>query len=321
MVVWRVKSDEEFLIELCERVDASLFNPSPNPKVGCLIIKDGIEIGFGIHQQAGNDHAEIMALKMAGEKAKNATAYVTLEPCNHFGKTPPCSDALIKAGIKKVVFAISDPTPAAGGNEKLEAAGIEVLSGIAVNEAHAALAPWLVNISKRRPFIRLKYAQTSDGFIAREDGSSKWITNEVSRASVHHLRAISDAVIVGSKTAVIDQPSLDARIDGVVRQPVGYVIGTSDLQNTHLKQIKSRDLNSVIETLKHDGITSVLLEGGAELAQAFLDANLVDEIWVYTSPTEFGRGMKAPDFISSGVWKAKKQQSFGEDSLTVYERE
>ena len=319
MVVWRVKSDEEFMIELCDRVDSSLFNPSPNPKVGCLIIKDGIEVGFGIHQQAGSDHAEVLAIKSAGENSEGATAYVTLEPCNHFGKTPPCADALIAAGIKKVVYAISDPTVASGGGEKLKVTGIEVVSNVAQDSAKPALLPWLINIKKSRPFIRLKFAQTSDGFIAREDGSSKWITNEESRETVHHLRAVSDAVIVGTKTAQVDLPQLDARIEGVVRQPVGYVVGTSVIPKSHLRQIETRDLGEVIERLKEDGITSVLLEGGAELAGAFLNADLVDEIWVYTSNTVFGQGIAAPT-VDLSRWSAKKRRSFGSDSLTIYER-
>ena len=314
-----MKSDEEFMIELCDRVDSSLFNPSPNPKVGCLIIKDGIEVGFGIHQQAGSDHAEVLALKAAGEKSHGATAYVTLEPCNHFGKTPPCADALIAAGIQRVVYAISDPSFAAGGGEKLKAAGIEVDSGVAEVAANLALLPWLTNIKKSRPFIRLKFAQTKDGFIAREDGSSKWITNDESRESVHHLRAISDAVIVGTKTAKLDSPQLDARINGVIRQPVGYVVGTSALPKTHLRQIETRDISKVIERLKEDGVTSVLLEGGAELARAFLNSDLVDEIWVYTSETVFGHGVAAPK-VDPSLWNAKKQRSFGSDSLTIYER-
>ncbi|MEN9693565.1 MAG: hypothetical protein RLZZ330_1209 [Actinomycetota bacterium] len=318
MVVWRVKSDEEFMIELCDRVDSSLFNPSPNPKVGCLIIRDGIEVGFGIHQEAGSDHAEVIALKAAGENSQGATVYVTLEPCNHFGKTPPCADALIAAGIKKVVYAIADPTVAAGGAEKLKSSGIKVVSGVGEVAAKSALQPWLTNIKKARPFIRLKFAQTRDGFIAREDGSSKWITNEESRGTVHHLRAISDAVIVGTKTALVDEPQLDARIDGVVRQPVGYVVGTSALPKTHLRQIETRDIGKVIERLKEEGVTSALLEGGAELAQAFLDADLVDEIWVFTSETVFGHGITAPKF-DPNLWRAKKQRSFGSDSLTIYE--
>ncbi len=312
-------ADEKFMFELCRRVDESLFNPSPNPKVGCLVVKDGVEIGFGIHEKAGGPHAEVIACESAGEQIVGATVYVSLEPCSHFGKTPPCADYLISKKVKSVVFAISDSSVAGGGSEKLKNAGIEVVTGIASYEAKSALAPWLHSQHSKLPFVRLKYAVTKDGFIAQIDGSSKWISNEHSRHQVHVLRAQSDAVLVGTKTALFDKPQLNARIDGALQQPTAYVMGMTDVSAAmpHAKLLKTHDPKVALQQLALDGVQSVLLEGGKELAQSFLNAELVDEIWVFEGESEFGSGIASPVFDRS-IWKVQKQQRFGGDELTVY---
>jgi diaminohydroxyphosphoribosylaminopyrimidine deaminase/5-amino-6-(5-phosphoribosylamino)uracil reductase len=320
MVVRRVISaDEKFMHELCRRVDLSLVRPTPNPKVGCLIIKDGKEIGFGVHAIAGGPHAEVIAGEIAGEEIAGSTVYVTLEPCSHFGKTPPCVDFLIENNVARVVYAIADPTSASGGAEKLRAAGIETLGGVGIEVATQTLAPWFYFARNKIPFVRLKYAVTKDGFIAREDGSSKWISNEESREVVHKLRAQSDAVLVGTNTARIDEPKLDARIDGVGKQPVAYVMGLSEISAfvPNAKILKTQDPELALATMAADGVQSVLLEGGKVLADAFLAAGKVCEIWVFKGEAEFGSGVAAPHF-SNSEWKVQNQQRIGEDELTVY---
>lgn len=314
-------TDEKFMNELCKRVSDSLLNPSPNPKVGCLIIKDGQEIGFGIHAEAGGPHAEVIACNQANAHLVGATVYVTLEPCAHFGKTPPCADLLIKSKVAKVVYAISDPTNAGGGAKKLADAGIEVVEGVGKEAATKSLVSWLHFTKFQRPFVRLKFACTKDGFIARLDGSSKWISNEESRLLVHQLRAQSDAVLVGTKTAKVDLPKLDARIEGVVNQPQAYVMGLSDVQDLvpNAKWLQTRDPQIALQEMALNNVQSVLLEGGRELAEGFLGANLVDEIWVFQSSVVFGSGIEAPIFEKS-TWKVQFQQRIGEDLLTVYVR-
>jgi diaminohydroxyphosphoribosylaminopyrimidine deaminase/5-amino-6-(5-phosphoribosylamino)uracil reductase len=320
MVVRRVTSaDEKFMLELCRRVDLSLVRPTPNPKVGCLIIKNGKEIGFGVHAIAGGPHAEVIAGQIAGEEIAGSTIYVTLEPCSHFGRTSPCADFLIENNVARVVYAIADPTSASGGAEKLRNAGIEVVANICESEAKQTLAPWLHFQKTKTPYVLLKFAVTKDGYIAREDGSSKWISNEESREAVHKLRAQSDAVLVGTNTARIDEPKLDARIDGVVKQPVAYVMGLSDVSAfvPNAKMLKTQDPHLALAAMSADGVQSVLLEGGKALADAFLAAGMVCEIWVFIGEAEFGSGVTAPHF-SNSEWKVQNQQRFGGDELTVY---
>lgn len=314
-------ADEKFMNELCKRVNESLLNPSPNPKVGCLIVKDGREIGFGIHEKAGGPHAEVIACRAPGEDLEGATVYVTLEPCAHYGKTPPCTALLISKKVSRVIYAISDPTDAGGGALKLSEAGIEVVAGVGEEAATSTLAPWLHFTKTKLPFVRLKFAKTKDGFIARTDGSSKWISNDESRKLVHHLRAQSDAVLVGTKTAIVDLPKLDARIPEVAKQPQAYVMGLSDVQDfmPHAKWLQTRDPVVALHEMAAANIQSVLVEGGSEVAAAFLKANLVDEIWEFESPVKFGNGISAPDFDKKD-WKVQFQQRIGGDILTVYAR-
>ncbi len=312
-------ADEKFMQELCDRIDVSLVRPTPNPKVGCLIVKDGREIGFAVHSAYGGPHAEVLACESAIEDVAGATAFVTLEPCSHTGKTPPCANYLISKKISRVVFAFADPTNASGGGKILSQAGIEVIGGVGLEAAKNSLGPWLHFKQHGIPFVRLKFAVTKDGFIAREDGSSKWISNETSRELVHQLRAQSDAVLVGTSTAKIDQPKLDARINEVQLQPAAYVMGLTDVTESvpHLKCLKTRDPKLALEMMAADGVQSVLLEGGSALAQAFLEAGLVCEIWVFEGETSFGSGTAAPVF-STTDWKVQKQQRIGQDALTVY---
>ena len=201
-------------------------DPSPNPHVGALIVKDGQVIATGFHVSAGERHAEIAALEQAGERARGATLYVTLEPCNHFGKTPPCTDAIIKAGIARVVAGCPDPNPnvPGGGVAKLRGAGIEVFTGVLSNPCKALIRPWRKYITQGTAYLTLKLATSLDGRIATKTGASKWITSPDSRARGHRLRATHDAVLVGVSTIVADDPQLTVREGPPARNPIRVIV-------------------------------------------------------------------------------------------------
>ncbi|MBE3597064.1 MAG: bifunctional diaminohydroxyphosphoribosylaminopyrimidine deaminase/5-amino-6-(5-phosphoribosylamino)uracil reductase RibD [Hydrogenibacillus sp.] len=197
----------------------------PNPRVGAVIVKDGRVVGLGAHLAPGEAHAEAHALHMAGEAARGATMYVTLEPCNHHGRTPPCTEAIIRSGIRRVVVAMEDPNPdvEGGGIERLREAGLSVDVGLLRAEAERLNAPYLTAVAARRPFVWLKLAMTLDGRIATRSGDGRWVTNEASRRRVHELRDLSDAVLVGSGTVLADDPKLTARLPGA-RQPIKVIL-------------------------------------------------------------------------------------------------
>ncbi|GGT46969.1 bifunctional diaminohydroxyphosphoribosylaminopyrimidine deaminase/5-amino-6-(5-phosphoribosylamino)uracil reductase RibD [Streptomyces purpureus] len=302
---------------------------SPNPVVGCVLVDaTGRIVGEGHHQRAGGPHAEIHALRAAGDRARGATAYVTLEPCNHTGRTGPCAQALIEAGVRRVVYAVGDPNPqATGGAETLRAAGTEVLGGLLADEAEAGNIAWLTSVRLGRPFVRWKYAATLDGRIAAADGTSRWISSPESRADVHRLRAEADAVIVGSGTARADDPHLAVRgIEGAV-QPLRVVVDTDatavkpgarvldDAARTviavaddipvedtaHFPETwrltrapgGGLDIPELLAALHQQGVRSVLLEGGPTLAGAFVRAGAVDQIVGYLAPALLGAGPTA----------------------------
>jgi diaminohydroxyphosphoribosylaminopyrimidine deaminase/5-amino-6-(5-phosphoribosylamino)uracil reductase len=204
-------------------------DPSPNPHVGAIVVKDGQIIATGFHVSAGERHAEIAALELAGERARGATLYVTLEPCNHFGKTPPCTDAIIKAGIIRVVAGCSDPNPnvPGGGVQKLRSAGIEVVTGVLSNPCKALIRPWRKYITQGTAYLTLKLATSLDGRIATKTGASKWITSPDSRARGHRLRATHDAVLVGVSTIVADDPQLTVREGPPARNPIRVIVDST----------------------------------------------------------------------------------------------
>lgn len=204
-------------------------DPSPNPHVGAIVVKDGQVIATGYHVSAGERHAEIAALEQAGERARGATLYVTLEPCNHFGKTPPCTDAIIQAGIAKVVAGCSDPNPnvPGGGVQKLRGAGIEVVTGVLSNPCKALIRPWRKYITQGTAYLTLKLATSLDGRIATKTGASKWITSPDSRARGHRLRATHDAVLVGVSTIVADDPQLTVREGPPARNPIRVIVDST----------------------------------------------------------------------------------------------
>jgi diaminohydroxyphosphoribosylaminopyrimidine deaminase/5-amino-6-(5-phosphoribosylamino)uracil reductase len=304
--------------------------PSPNPHVGAAIVSPSGEelISTGHHERAGTDHAEVMALKLAGGLAKGCTLYVTLEPCNHTGRTPPCTDEIIKAGIKRVVIGCKDPNPhvAGGGEERLRAAGVEVTVGIREDEAAQVIAPWVKYVTLGLPYVSLKLALSLDGRIATRTGASKWVTGQDARARVHSLRAKHDAVGVGIGTALADDPRLTVR-DAPGLTPLRVIFDTKLRVSTESRLVKTAsqfptwvlcgedapeenesvltglgvgvlrcprsaegriDVAAALRMLCERGIVSLMVEGGAELAGSFLAARLADELHAFVAPILLG---------------------------------
>lgn len=291
---------------------------TPNPVVGCVILAaDGVTVvGEGWHERAGGPHAEVGALTAAGEAARGGTAVVTLEPCAHTGRTGPCVDALLAAGIARVVFAVADPgAEAGGGADRLRAAGVSVEAGVLAGEAERVNEVWLVHARAQRPHVLWKFAATLDGRSAAPDGTSRWISSAASRDQVHTLRRTVDAVVVGVDTVLADDPALTARAaDGNLagRQPQRVVVDTHHRTPATARVLDAAaptwiataaevgkddaghvDLHGVLAGLHRRGVTSVLLEGGPRLAGAFLAAGLVDRVTAYVAPTLLGAGPPA----------------------------
>jgi len=302
--------------------------PSPNPKVGAVVAKGDQVIAVGHHKRAGAKHAEVVALEAAGEQAKGATLYVTLEPCNHQGRTPPCVDFIMQAGIARVVVASRDPNPhvEGGGIEVLQEAGVEVDLGVKAAEARALIQPWVKHITTGLPYISLKLAVSLDGRIATRTGASKWVTGPEARAKVHELRAANDAVMVGVGTVLADDPVLTVRevdgtdpirvaIDSKLRIPptaalitsatdtATWVLTTSDAPESVESTLVAQgvdvvrvprssegrvDVTAALRALSQRGIVRLLIEGGAELAGSVLNAGLADELHVFIGPMLLG---------------------------------
>lgn len=271
-----------------------------NPQVGCVLVTpDGEVVAEGWHRGAGTPHAEVDALSKVAD-ATGLTAIVTLEPCNHTGRTGPCSVALLEAGIARVVYSVSDPgLQAGGGADRLRAGGIVVESGILAAEVSEVIRPWLTATRLGRPFVTVKWASSLDGRAAANDGSSQWITGTAARQRVHEQRAASDAILVGTATVLADDPSLTARGDGgelLAHQPIPVVIGERAIPadaklHDHpagLIETGSRDLEAVLAQLFARDIRHVFVEGGPTLASAFVAAGLVDEYLIYLAPTLLG---------------------------------
>jgi diaminohydroxyphosphoribosylaminopyrimidine deaminase / 5-amino-6-(5-phosphoribosylamino)uracil reductase len=285
--------------------ESVLGTTSPNPPVGAVLLDAGGEVvGEGATSPPGGPHAEVHALQQAGERARGGTAVVTLEPCNHSGRTGPCAEALIEAGVARVVVAVPEPTELAGGGaQRLREAGIDVELGVEQEAAaRGALAAWLTGAREHRPFVVWKVGATLDGRVAAADGTSRWITGEVSRAAVHRLRATCDAVLVGSGTVLADDPQLtvrDAEGRDVARQPLRVVVDRrrrvpegarvlDDAAPTHLSRADGP--GAVLAELFDRGVRRVLLEGGPGLAAGFVRAGLVDEVVIHLAPKLLGGG-------------------------------
>lgn len=298
----------------------------PNPRVGCVLVRDGVVVGEGWHQRAGEPHAEVYALRQAGERARGAEAFVTLEPCAHFGRTPPCADALIAAGIRKVWIAVGDPFPevAGRGAEKLRAAGIEVEYGLCGDAARALNRGFLSRIERRRPYVRLKIGMSLDGRTAMASGESQWITGAAAREDVHRLRAEAGAVLTSSATVLADDPELTVRLPGEWRQPDRIVldargrtpaaakvwrdgarrfafVGGTDAALAYgdgveiIRDAAAGDglsFNAVFAALAARSVNEVLVECGPTLAGALLQQGQVDELVLYVAPKLLGDGAR-----------------------------
>jgi diaminohydroxyphosphoribosylaminopyrimidine deaminase/5-amino-6-(5-phosphoribosylamino)uracil reductase len=280
----------------------------PNPRVGCVLLDAaGVEVAEGFHRGAGTPHAEVDALAMLGGSAQGLTAVVTLEPCGHTGRTGPCAEALVAAGIRRVVFAQPDPNPlAAGGAALMRAAGVDVASGLLVQEARAVNRAWTFATDSGRPFVTWKLAVSLDGRSAAADGSSRWVSNEAARRDTHLLRSECDVVLVGTGTVLVDDPRLTVRDETdqplpSERQPLRAVMGLRELpagrrvldDSAETVQLRTRDPRAALAGLYAAGRQHVFLEGGPHLAAAFLAEGLVDEVVAYVAPMFLGGGLHA----------------------------
>ncbi len=295
---------------------------APNPNVGCLIVSDGVVVARGWTQAGGRPHAEAIALVLAGDAARGATVYVTLEPCAHASpRGPACSDTLIAAGIARVVVAAQDPDARTDGKgiARLRAAGIEVIEGVLPVEARAAMAPWWTRQAARRPFVTLKLATSLDGCIAMADGSSRWITGDRARAHGHLERARHQAILVGRGTLAADNPRLDVRLAGLEDRSPKKLLLTSGKAPEGWRAVASPEAI--------DDVDSVLVEGGASTASAFAAADRVDRLLLYRAPILIGGGKPALGDIgltdladAHRRWRLTDSRMLGSDRLDVYER-
>jgi diaminohydroxyphosphoribosylaminopyrimidine deaminase/5-amino-6-(5-phosphoribosylamino)uracil reductase len=321
---------------------------APNPMVGCVIVHNGKIIGEGFHQQCGGPHAEVNAINSVKDQPllPESTLYVNLEPCSHYGKTPPCSDLIIQKKIPRVVIGTPDPFAKVAGNgiRKLKAAGCEVTVGVLTNECQEFNRRFFTFHTKKRPYIILKWAQTADGFIdvipeKRKAGQSNWITNEMARIAVHKQRSAEGAILIGTETALKDNPLLTLR-DWHGKQPVRIVLDLKnrlprnlnvfdnraetfvaavnhypDKRNAKIIKTTAENLhNDLLEYLYRNGIQSVIVEGGTKTLQGFIDKGLWDEAHVYSGDICFGKGVKAPEFEGQKV----AVEQFGNSILEVF---
>ncbi len=322
--------DHHYMAQALRLAEQGLYTTSPNPRVGCIIVREGKVIGQGWHERAGQPHAEINALNMAGEKARGATVYVTLEPCNHQGQTGPCAEVLIKAGVARVVAAMLDPNPLVngGGLEKLKQAGVQIEYGILENEARELNIGFISRMVRGRPWVRMKIAASLDGKTALNNGRSRWITGEPARQDAHHWRARSCAVLTGIGTIKDDDPQLTVRHVKTSRQPLRVVVDSKleilpsarvlqgggvlifcavddETRISRLGDVGAKviilpnqegkvELGQMMASLAKFEVNEVLVEGGFRLNGSLLKAGLVDELLLYLAPHLLGdnaRGM------------------------------
>jgi diaminohydroxyphosphoribosylaminopyrimidine deaminase / 5-amino-6-(5-phosphoribosylamino)uracil reductase len=331
---------------------------APNPMVGAVVVRGDEIVGEGWHAEYGGPHAEVVALAAAGERARGSTVYVTLEPCAHAGKTPPCADALVRAGVARVVCAVRDPNPvAAGGAQRLESARIEVAFGIEEAEARELNAPFFHALASTRPFVTLKLATSIDGAIADANGTSRWLTGQRARRYVHRLRAGHDAIAVGSGTAIADDPSLTVRsarppripparivFDRRARLPLGSslvrtarevrtIVILADASSREARALADAGVHIVASNTLAEGlralrtldIRALLVEGGAQLTGALLAEALVDRMIIFQAPVILGAGGRSafayvPPHALPNVprWRVIDRRTIGQDLMTVY---
>ncbi len=318
-------ADHAYMTQALRLAEQGLYSTMPNPRVGCVIVKDGVVVGEGAHLRAGEAHAEVHALRMAGEQARDAEIYVTLEPCGHHGRTPPCAEALVQAGVRRVVAAMQDPNPLVAGRglDHLAAQGIDVSFGLMEAQARELNPGFIMRMTQARPFVRSKIAASLDGRTALANGASKWITGEAARHDVQRWRARSSAILTGVGTVLADDPQLDVRDPGldIARQPLRVVVDShlrispqarllqggsvliafaDDPQNraaalreagAELLQLSDKDhvcLASLLRELAGRGVNELMVEAGANLNGALLRLGLIDELLLYMAPLIMG---------------------------------
>jgi diaminohydroxyphosphoribosylaminopyrimidine deaminase/5-amino-6-(5-phosphoribosylamino)uracil reductase len=348
--------DHELMARALALAELGWGQTAPNPMVGAVLVRDGEIVGEGYHARYGGDHAEIVALRVADERAVGATLYVTLEPCAHHGKTPPCVGAIITAGVARVVAATTDPNPvAAGGAARLLAAGVELEIGVGEKAARELNAPFFHAVHSTRPWITLKLGVSLDGAIADAEGRSRWITNAPSRRETHRLRAGNDAIAVGIGTVLADDPMLTVReapapprvppirvvFDHSARIPrnskllqsageVPVIVVTTrpapELEDAGVEVLVAHTTREALEALKHRGVRALLVEGGARLAGALLGESLVDRLVIFQSPRILGAGATgafafAPPATAADAPKLPiiARRAFDDDLMTVYQ--
>ena len=322
-------------------------NPSPNPHVGAVLVKNNRIVGTGYHKKAGGMHAEANALKKAGENARRATLYINLEPCSHYGKTPPCTDALIKAGIRKVIAAMRDPNPRVRGAETLRKAGIGIRFGVLEKEAENLNEAFSKHMRTGMPFVLLKAAMSLDGKIACRSGDSKWITGDEARKYSHELRSRYDAILVGINTVLKDDPELTCRkrkgrdpirivLDSALRIPFdakvlrdeNVVVATSERYGRKKKNALEKkgirvwvlgkervDMRALMKRLGNEGITSLLVEGGGEANASALEAGIVDKVNFFIAPKIMGGKDAVPAVGGKGA--GKMSDALGLENVSV----
>jgi diaminohydroxyphosphoribosylaminopyrimidine deaminase/5-amino-6-(5-phosphoribosylamino)uracil reductase len=340
-------NDSEYMHLAIELAKKTTGQTTPNPVVGSVVVKDGKILGIGVHIEAGGPHAEVHALNMAGEAAVGATIYVTLEPCSHFGKTPPCADLIIERGIKRVVIASTDPNPQVAGQgiKRLQHAGIEVEVGLLKSEAVEINKVFFHFIQRKRPFVTLKTATSLDGKIATANGESKWITSEQAREDVHYYRHRHDAILVGVNTVMKDNPSLTTRLQFGGKNPIRIIMDThlrtppdamlvndglaqtwiitgKGIDESKKQQFKSNhvsifsidaekiEIERLLELLGEHGITSLFVEGGAEINGSFLKSRQINEIITYIAPKLIGGRLSPTAFAGDGIQRMDDAQNF-----------
>lgn len=321
---------------------------APNPMVGCVVVHEGRVLGEGFHARFGGPHAEVEALHQVTRRdlLPTATVYVTLEPCAHYGKTPPCADLLLREGVRRVVIANVDPNPLVGGQglARLRAGGVEVVTGVLQAAAAQLNRRFFTRITEQRPYVVLKWAQTADGYLARADGSSRWISGALSRRWVHRWRTEEAAILVGAGTAVTDNPRLTARdwegpsplrvvidrrgqlpdalhlLDGTVPTRC-YTTAPQPADRPGVTYVALREGTPVVQQVLTDlhaaGVASLFVEGGARTLRTFFDAALWDEARVFTAPKTFGDGLPAP----RPRGQLRREVAVGDDRLQWWVRD
>jgi diaminohydroxyphosphoribosylaminopyrimidine deaminase/5-amino-6-(5-phosphoribosylamino)uracil reductase len=320
------EADHRWMQRALELAEQGLMSTTPNPRVGCVIVRDGERAGEGWHRRAGEPHAETVALAEAGERARGATVYVTLEPCSHFGRTPPCTDALVAARVARVIVAMEDPNPLVNGQglERLRRAGIDVRCGLLEGRSRDLNIGFVSRMTRARPWVRLKVAASLDGFTALPDGRSQWITGELARADGHRWRARSCAILTGIGTVSADDPQMNARASEATRQPLKVIVDSSLRIDPHARILKGGqvliaaasdepqlsaglrdrgceviampgeqgrvDLAALLRELAARGINELHVEAGGRLNGALLREGWVDELLLYSSASLLGSG-------------------------------